>query len=329
MKCLFTLCLAFIATAAQAHFLFAIPGEKPGQYKIIFSDKLAPDDPELIMKIKQTKVWIHDAGQSHEDLKHAVNGPALVVQLPEKAKVLRFSCEYGVFQRGDNPAMLLNYAGAIAATGEVTSACTNCQPLQIEQNKNTFTVKFENGEVEGAEVVVIGPEGFAEQKLKTDKKGQIKLDLGTAPKGLYALRVKHDQAQDDEASSKKYAKVTNYFTLVLQHGEKTGSLPTVHQPLLAAVMTQEANLNSTAQLQAQIALLQNENATLKAKLKRVESLAAKLLEEISGPRFDPMADKTIQQLEEELVLKKVQLGPKHPTVRDLEDRLKTMKEMKK
>lgn len=211
------LTMLILATASQAHFIWLIPGDKPNTVKLVFSDKLGPDleNAALIDKIKQTGLYVHDPKSSHVDLTMEKGDAAFVASFPEKANVIRGKCVYGVFQRGNNPASLLNYY-AIYKKGELKdSACFHCQPLQArEETPGKFIVEYENDPVVDGEVVLVGPEGFKELKGKTDKEGYVSFDLKNAPKGLYGLRAKHVVKEAGEHQGKKYENITNYVTLV-------------------------------------------------------------------------------------------------------------------
>ncbi|HQR44220.1 MAG TPA: hypothetical protein PLX97_16100 [Gemmatales bacterium] len=209
--------MLFVSSLCQAHFIWLIPGDKPNTVKLVFSDKLAPDtgNPELIEKIKQTGLYVHDPATKHVDLSMEKGDAAFIAAFPEKSHVIRGKCVYGVFQRGNNPASLLKYY-AIYKKGDLKdSACFHCQPLQArEESAGKFLVEYENDPAVDSEVVLVGPEGFKEMTGKTDKDGYVTFDLKNAPKGLYGLRAKHVVKEAGEHQGKKYENVTNYVTLV-------------------------------------------------------------------------------------------------------------------
>jgi hypothetical protein len=211
--------LLALSGVSQGHFLWLIPGEKPNTVKLVFSDKLAPDvdNAQLIDKVKQSKLFVHDPGAKHVDLKLEKDTAAWLAAHPDKTHVVRGSCVYGVFQRGDSPAQLLNYY-CILKRGELTdSGCFHCQPFQVREEKpGVFLVEFEGDPAVDSEVVLVGSEGFKELKGKTDKEGRVTFDLANAPKGLYGLRARHIVKEPGELDGKKYAQVANYVTLVFE-----------------------------------------------------------------------------------------------------------------
>jgi hypothetical protein len=212
-------CICLLTQSLQAHFLWLIPGEKPNTVKLVFSDKLAPDadNPGLIDPVKHAGLYVNDQQGKRIDLKLENVSAALLATFPEKSPVVRGSCTYGVFQRGDNPPALLNYY-CIYQQGELKeSACFNCQPFQVrESGPGEFLVEFDGAPAKESEVVLVGPDGFKEQQGKTDKSGKVAFDLKNAPPGLYGLRAKHVVSESGEHKGKKYSQITNYVTLVFQ-----------------------------------------------------------------------------------------------------------------
>lgn len=217
--CLSLLSAVLLTSLAQAHFIWLIPGDKPNTVKLVFSDKLAPDvdNAELIDKIKQTGLYVHDPATKHVDLTMEKGTAAFIAAFPEKSQVIRGKCTYGVFQRGENPASLLNYY-CIYKKGELKdSGCFHCQPLQAREDKpGAFLIEYDGEPAAESEVVLAGPEGFQELKSKTNKEGYVTFDLKSAPKGLYGLRAKHVVKEAGEHQGKKYENITNYVTLVFQ-----------------------------------------------------------------------------------------------------------------
>ncbi len=211
--------LLLTASLVQAHFVWLIPGDKPNTVKLVFSDRLGPDvdNPELIDRVKGATLYIHDPGSKHIDLKMEKETAAFVSLLPEKAQVVRGRCTYGIFQRGDNPPALLNYY-CILKQGELKdSSCFHCQPFQVREEKaGVFLVEHDGDPAVESEVVLVGPEGFKEQKGTTDKEGKVTFQMKDAPKGLYGVRAKHVVKEAGEHQGKKYEMITNYVTLVFQ-----------------------------------------------------------------------------------------------------------------
>lgn len=211
--------LLTLVSYTQAHFIWLIPGDKPNTVKLVFGDKLGPDldNPDLIDKVKQTGLYVHDPASKHIDLTMTREPGAFSAALPDKAQVIRGKCVYGIFQRGDNPASLLNYY-AIYKKGDLKdSGCFHCQPFQAREEKpGVFLIEYDNEPAVDSEVVLAGPDGFKEVKGKTNKEGYVTFDMKDAPKGLYGLRARHIVKEAGEHQGKKYENITNYVTLVFQ-----------------------------------------------------------------------------------------------------------------
>lgn len=231
--------LLLTGTAAQAHFVWILPGEG-NKVKVVFSDQLAPDQAELLEKIKQTKLFAHDEKGKHHDLKLTKVGDCLEATLPSGIKSVHGSCEYGVFQRGEGKPMLLKYFATCDQGGTVEAPCWECMPLQVAQTKTgVFTVQHVASPLAGAEVVVYGPEGFKQLTLKTNTEGVVMVDLTTAPKGVYGLRVRHNEAKPGSHGGKQYDEVRMYLTYTFKYGTATAARSTPEQPVKVEDNTKE------------------------------------------------------------------------------------------
>lgn len=204
-----------LAAVAQAHFLWIVP-TGPTQAKVIFSDKLEADDPALLDKVTQTKLFGHDKSGKHHDLKFQKTADGLVFEHPKDVGIVCGSCDYGVFKRGSDPAMRLKYY-FLLARGEGEAPCWDCMPLQVCQEKpGVFTVQHDAKPLADAEVLLQGPKGFEKQNKKTDGEGKVVFDLATAPAGVYGLRVGHTLKEAGEVGGKKFEQTKLYTTLVFE-----------------------------------------------------------------------------------------------------------------
>lgn len=217
---------AGMAVAAQAHFLFIVP-TGPNQARVIFSDSLRPDNPELLEKILQTKLFGHDKNGQHHDFQFKKTDEGLVFEFPNDVGIVCGSCDYGVFQRGDSPAMLLKYY-MILARGEGEPPCWDCVPLQVKQEKpGVFVVEYQGKPLADAACVLMGPDGFKKQTKKTDGDGRATFDVGQMARGVYALRVGHTVNEPGEEKGKKYASTKLYTSYAFEHRDGTSSPPVV------------------------------------------------------------------------------------------------------
>lgn len=196
---------------AQAHFVWMIPAGT-NEAKVIFSDSLAPDDPKLLDKIAHLKVFGHDSGGGHHDLKLERAADGFIVKIPEGVQIVCGTCTYGVFQREGQEPVLLKY-NVLLWRGPGEMPCWDCMKLQIRRDQEgTFEVLREAQPVAETTVTVIGPTGFNRQTLKTDSSG--KFHFSPSIKGLYGLRVLHSTKQAGEHQGKKYSEIREYTTFV-------------------------------------------------------------------------------------------------------------------
>ena len=86
----------------------------------------------------------------------------------------------------------------------------------VEGKKLTVNVTWEGQPVAGAEVVVKGG-GVGGDKLKTDDKGQVSVDLDIP--GLLEIRARHVEAKAGKLAEKEYSEVRHYCTVTLPWGE--------------------------------------------------------------------------------------------------------------
>jgi hypothetical protein len=219
-----SLALFLAASAVQAHFVWILPGEG-NKVKVVFSDQLAPDQAELLDRIKHTKLFALDEKGEQQELKLTKVDNCFEATLPAGAKCVHGHCVYGVFQRGEGKPMLLTYY-ATCNMGNTTPALNwDTMPIQVKQEKpGMFTILHANTPLANTDVVVYGPEGFKQQTLKTNTEGTINLDLSTAPKGTYGLRILQSAAKAGTHEGKKYEETRTYLTYVFTHGTATAGL---------------------------------------------------------------------------------------------------------
>jgi hypothetical protein len=220
--------LLVFAASAHAHFLWIIP-TGPNQAKVIFSDSLKPDDPSLLERVTQTKLFGHDKDGKHHDFKFTKTDDGLIFEHPKDVGFVCGSCDYGVFQRGANPPSRLKYFMTFAR-GEGERPCWDCMPLQVKQEKpGQFLVEFEAKPLADASASLIGPDGFKRQVKQTDADGHVVFDVAAAPAGIYGLCIGHTVKEAGEVGGKKYERILIYSTLVFEK-EKAAVEETAEPP---------------------------------------------------------------------------------------------------
>jgi hypothetical protein len=209
--------LLVFAVPANAHFVWILPPEQPGQpVRIVFSDSLQPDKPELLKKISQTKLMTVDDRGAIAALQLTDGKDALQVTLPARfgTGVVLGVCPYGVVQRGQAEPFLLNYypksvVGASSAN-ELRYACDKL-PLQVVVNSaDSAQVLWHGKPLAGAEVVVlkVGQEKTTECKSGDDGS----FALGKLDASLVGIRVSHIEATTGALNGKPYKSIKHYAT---------------------------------------------------------------------------------------------------------------------
>src|SRR5215470_2711000 len=78
---------ALAATPVRAHFIWLLPvdatGEKPG-VRMIFSDSLKPDDPDLLKRISHAELFVRGTDDKQTSVKHSQDKDVLTATLPGK-----------------------------------------------------------------------------------------------------------------------------------------------------------------------------------------------------------------------------------------------------
>jgi uncharacterized GH25 family protein len=217
------------AAPARAHFVWLLPAEpgakEPG-VRLIFSDGLAPDRPELLKKVAHTKVFARDADGKEVVVKAVAGQDALNVALPDgQFYVVAGTCRYGVSTHGGSEPFLLNYyPKAFVGLGQQLEPKAFLQPwgvlpleimLEVGAEGHALRVLWQGKPLAGAEVALLVPGEDKPVEGKTNADGTFPLKV---PKkaGLYGIRARHVEKTAGELDGKKYAEVRHYATLVVQ-----------------------------------------------------------------------------------------------------------------
>lgn len=231
---LLLLCLA--ALPARAHFLWLLPPDDgKGAVRLVFSDTLAPDDADLLARVKHAKAFSVGADGKAAAVEFTQKDDALVLGAAgDGPRVFGASCRYGVVQRGDAPPFLLHY---------YAQTWTGPRPRDVDRILGTVAgrldlvivpgqkeappavrVVYKGKPVAGAEVVLRVPGEKQPVTLETDAEGTFRLRRPSGP-GLYGIRARMIQKQEGEHDGKKYKEVRHYATLVFAHGPPAKDKP--------------------------------------------------------------------------------------------------------
>jgi hypothetical protein len=223
------------AASARAHFVWILPPEKEGQpARVIFSDNLQPDRPELLKKVAGTDVFARGEDGKTAPLGRGEGKEFFPVPLPDgRARVLGGVCHYGVSEHGKGgPFLLTYYAKAYlppAATDDRAGALRTqawdklpfeILPADIGRDRHLLgaglLVLWRGKPLADAEVTIVTPVGESGVLGKTDAAGTVALPVGGLNKsGTYGFRVIHEEPGAGELAGKKYNRVKHVATLTL------------------------------------------------------------------------------------------------------------------
>ncbi|VTS00273.1 DUF4198 domain-containing protein [Tuwongella immobilis] len=203
----------------MGHFVYIVPASNES-VKVIFSDSMEPDTNVSIEKIAASKVMIAQAGKlkpAEWTLKK--DEGYYEVQVPgDGSRVVLANTDYGVFQRGTNQPIRLQYhsrtiLGPLPAPEELTFAKE--QPLelipQVVEGKLTFRALLNGKPLAKAEYAVMAPESERALAQTTDAQGfTAKFEKG----GTYSARVLFVDAKPGEFQGKAYNELRHYATVV-------------------------------------------------------------------------------------------------------------------
>jgi len=235
------------APAAWSHFVWIVP-EDNGTARVIFSDSLKPDAPELLAKIAQTEVFVRDESGKTTALKWKDEKDAYRLAPEATGQVLLGSVtRYGVIQRGESAPFLLNYyakaqlaAKAPGAASKAASTPWDKLPLEIvAAGPRKFAVLWQGKPLANAEVAILAPGAEKAADAKADGKGEFSVPAGKG--GVYGLRAKHVEKTPGTHEGKKYSEARSYSTFALVLPEaKADSAPALKEDLAASKLLKGA-----------------------------------------------------------------------------------------
>jgi hypothetical protein len=226
------LLLAVAVTPARAHFIWIIPDkveEERTTVRVIFSDSLEPDSPDLLAKIAKTELFLCGTDGRTAPLKLAEGKEGNVLTLEGKGPWLVAGiCRYGVVKRGqDEPFFLVYYPKTYVRRaaddpfpepkGKDAGRMT-LEIVPVEKERGTFAVLWEGKPLPGAEIAVLRLGETKAREDRTDAQGRFTLHADKA--GVYGIRARHVEATAGEADGKKYKEVRHYATLVAEFHEQ-------------------------------------------------------------------------------------------------------------
>lgn len=220
------------ATTARAHFIWIVPDASKPSAKVVFSDSLEPDRPELLERITQTELFVRGPEGKLVPLRWTKGDDAYTLTVAGKGpQVVGGVCRYGVVARGGAEPFLLTYypkALVNGTLGDGASALEEaCDRLALEivrvkgQAAGVFEVRWQGKPAADAEVVVLAPGKEKHEPMKTDKSGRFAIN--NFKPGLYGIRTQRVDNAAGEHDGKKYKGARHYATLVVRRGDSASA----------------------------------------------------------------------------------------------------------
>jgi hypothetical protein len=232
------LLLAAAVTPARAHFIWIVPDkleEDRTTVRVIFSDSLEPDSPDLRAEIAKTDLFVCGTDGRTSPLKLGEGKGGDLISLDGKGPWLVAGvCRYGVVKHGQGEPFLLYYYPKTYVRRSADDPSPRPEGkdaerltlniVPVEKERNTYTVLWEGKPLPGAEVAVVRLGEARAREDRTDPHGRFTLHADQP--GVYGIRALHPEAKEGDLEGKKYKEVRHYATLVVEvHGDAPAKDP--------------------------------------------------------------------------------------------------------
>jgi hypothetical protein len=221
------------AAIAQGHFLwvdYAKTTDGTPEARFYFSEAVSPGSAELLDRIEPTKAWVRQSNQKDLSLELTATTDAeeetgaLTSPLPSATSLaVEAECQYGVFTKGEKPALLKYYAkhlradspASLSSTAQGKHLALDIVPRLVGE-KVACDVRWKGKPLGQLTVFAIDAEGD-EQRLTTNDEGRVTLDKSA--NGQYAVRVMYVDSKDSgELDGTRYEQALHVATLTLCRG---------------------------------------------------------------------------------------------------------------
>jgi hypothetical protein len=219
---LWTLSLwAFLASQAQAHFLFiriGPPAEAGRAAEVFFSEQAEAGDPRFIDKIAHTQLWLQKTPGKFEELKVVKGSDRLRAHLPMSGSLaVAGTCQYGVLARPNQaPFLLRYYPKAVAGKPADLKAMKAFDkiPLEImataDGDRITFTALLKGKPLPQAVFHTVDS-NLISQKLQADANGRATWKPAAGDR--YAVYTRHVTREAGQADGKEYEEIREFATI--------------------------------------------------------------------------------------------------------------------
>lgn len=217
-----------VPVSAQAHFIWLLTktADAGRAIHVYFAEEAAPDDPDLLDRLKGIQVWQVSAGADPKKLDVAKAEDALKGAVGQDGQDSLFiaSHDLGVMNRGDVTFHLKYYAktGPLAGSPSWTKIDTS-KLLKLDVVPVSTDAEFrlkvllDGKPVQDSEVTGEGPglTGGGE-KLMTNAEGIAAFKNGGP--GVYSFRAKYVDKTAGELDGKKFPETRHYTTVAIEVG---------------------------------------------------------------------------------------------------------------
>jgi len=200
-----------LSSPVFAHFPFLEwkPAGDAGTLHIYFSELAEPDNPALLTKLVDSKVWQQTPGSEPKALAIQLQSDALTASpTTDGPTAFLLTKDYGTLERGGESYHLLYYAKTYSdrAAWKIDTPKSLKLDLVPERKGNelTLTVLWNGKPLADAELVIQSGTEFLEAKSNAEGKFAYKIPEPS----LYSIRVKHVEAGAEGKSSRHYSTLT-------------------------------------------------------------------------------------------------------------------------
>ncbi|TVP98453.1 MAG: hypothetical protein EA381_12555 [Planctomycetaceae bacterium] len=218
----------------SAHFIWLAPGGTPTEaspanpetLEVYFGESATPDDPALLERLKEMKLWRLADDADPQRLSTVRSGDTLAAGMvsegPAASSIYVAAQDFGVRDKGGDRFRLKYYAKAgPTATDPAwqTVDASGVIPFDIvprwSAGRGTLSVRFGGLPLAGAEVRILGPD----DSDGDDFSGQTGADgsyvFKAAEPGRYSIRARHIEATPGRVGDQEYDDTRHYVTLTL------------------------------------------------------------------------------------------------------------------
>lgn len=220
--------LLLSASSAHAHFLWLVSAQTDSGKTVArahFSEESDDPEPELLKRLEGLKVWHRSSSGEIQALAVQKTSAAFEADVPQNldlqsSGIVFTEKNFGVSGRGDVKFLLQYYAKLYAGDVAAATKLGTTERLRldivpvIEGRKLTLHVSWEGKPVAESEVVVKGP-GLKGDKIKTDAKGLVQIELAEA--GPLEIRARHIENKGGEHEGKTYTEIRHYCSLTMPY----------------------------------------------------------------------------------------------------------------